>query len=134
MSGFAMLCRVDERVILRRATAPTIERVSDTPPEPAEARPWRPEDGPEPRVTVYPPGRGPGLAVWVGGRWQYAFVRARHDWADGRTAYHVDLALPGPHGHAESVRRAYWWPQTGLRVVHGPGDRRRRGSQAIDGT
>lgn len=41
-------------------------------PGPVPARPWRPEDGPRPKVTTWPPGKEPALEVWTHGRWRYA--------------------------------------------------------------
>ncbi|MGW9024911.1 hypothetical protein ACWGQ5_11880 [Streptomyces sp. NPDC055722] len=39
-------------------------------PEPVPARPWRREDGPEPKVTTYPRVGGPALEVWSHGVWR----------------------------------------------------------------
>jgi hypothetical protein len=86
-------------------------------PEPVLARPWRPEDGPRPRVTVYPRTGAPALAVWSAGAWRYAVVRARHDWPDGRVHYQVAVDLLGD----TTVRTVtYQWPQPGLRVAARP--------------
>lgn len=85
--------------------------------EPDQAPPWRPESGQPPTVWVWPAGSRPALRVLIDGQWVYAPVRARHDWPDGRCAYHVDVVLPG---HMSTVHRAYWWPQEGrLQVSHG---------------
>ncbi|MEV7004792.1 hypothetical protein AB0N62_45715 [Streptomyces sp. NPDC093982] len=55
--------------------------------EPVEARPWRPEDGRQPFVRTWP-SRGPlALWLWSKGRWRWATVMARQDWAVGRIAY-----------------------------------------------
>ncbi|MEV0976462.1 hypothetical protein [Streptomyces sp. NPDC049915] len=53
-------------------------------PEPEPARPWRPEDGPRPKVTTWPTGKDPALKVWSHVRWRRASVMARQDWAEGR--------------------------------------------------
>lgn len=99
-----------------------------------EARPWSPESGPRPRVTVYNRGREPALWVYAAGQWRYAVARARLDHADGRTAYRVNITLPDAEGGEDAAySRAYWWPQPGLRAGHGPGDRRRAGRvRALD--
>lgn len=88
--------------------------------EPIEVRPWDESQGPAPRATVYPRGGEPALWVRAGGGWRYAVVRQRSDWADGRVVYHVAVSLDG----VSTVRRAYWWGQPGVRIAHGPGDRR----------
>ncbi|MFI7142894.1 hypothetical protein ACIBQ5_35885 [Streptomyces massasporeus] len=86
-------------------------------PEPVPARPWRREDGPEPKVTTWPTGNRPALAVWSHGRWRYAPIMARQDWADGRVFYQVEVDLLGD----TTIRaRLYQWPQPGLRAEHGP--------------
>ncbi|MBY8868717.1 hypothetical protein [Streptomyces sennicomposti] len=83
--------------------------------EPEPARPWRPEDGPEPVVWTWPKGDRPALAVWSAGRWRYAPVMARQDWPDGTVRYQVEVDLFGD----TSVRsRTYQWPQPGLRTAH----------------
>ncbi|MGP4003509.1 hypothetical protein [Streptomyces sp. 8N706] len=107
--------------------------MSENIPEAEEAPPWRSDMGvPEPEVTCYPPGKAPGLAVYVQGRWRYALVRMRHTWADGRVAYHVSIRLPRPSEC--SYARAYWWDQPGVQQVHPPGDRRRATARKpIDG-
>ncbi|WP_158857537.1 hypothetical protein [Streptomyces sp. NRRL B-1347] len=85
--------------------------------EPEQAPPWRPEHGPAPQVHTWPCGGRPALEVYANGRWRYAPVGARHDYADGRVAYLVEVDLDG----STSVsHRAYWWPQPGLRKAHGP--------------
>ncbi|MCU4750264.1 hypothetical protein [Streptomyces sp. G-5] len=84
-------------------------------PEAVEARPWRPEDGPEPQVWVWPYGTEPALWVGVGGQWRRATVRARQDHADGRTVYQTLVDLDGS---SEVLTRSYQWPQAGLRLAH----------------
>ncbi|MGV9892124.1 hypothetical protein [Streptomyces sp. NPDC003395] len=83
-------------------------------PEPVPARPWRPEDGPRPKVTTWPAGSEPALKVWSHGRWRYASVMARQDWADGRVFYQVHVDLLGDN---RVSHRMYQWPQPGLRAV-----------------
>jgi hypothetical protein len=39
--------------------------------------------------------RPPALRVWSRGRWRWATVTARQDWADGRTVYQVHVDLGG---------------------------------------
>ncbi|MEV0487287.1 hypothetical protein AB0I69_42645 [Streptomyces sp. NPDC050508] len=90
---------------------------SETPPEPVEARPWRPDDGPEPKVTMWPHRSRPALAVWSHGKWRNAPVMARQDWADGRVFYQVSVDL---RGDMSVVARMYQWPQPGLRVAWYP--------------
>ncbi|MGW3628021.1 hypothetical protein [Streptomyces sp. NPDC000880] len=85
-------------------------------PEPEEARPWRPEDGPEPTVTTWPYRDRPALEVWSHGKWRYAPVLARQDWSDGSVYYQVSVDLRGDTLVSE---RMYRWRQPGLRVAHG---------------
>lgn len=101
---------------LRRAL-PTLVGVSSS-DEPEQAPPWRPEHGPKLTVWTWPPGDRPGLLVWANGNWRYAAVTARHDYADGRFAYHVEIDVDG----STSVKhRAYWWDPEGGRMkpLHG---------------
>ena len=86
-------------------------------PKPVPARPWRREDGPEPKVTTWPPANRPALAVWSRGRWRYAPIMARQDWPDGRVIYQVEVDLLGD---TTVTARAYQWPQPGLRAVREP--------------
>ncbi|MFB7270646.1 hypothetical protein [Streptomyces sp. NPDC056244] len=91
--------------------------------EPEQAPPWRPEDGPQPDMSVWPYSGRPALSVRIGARWIYAPVTARADYEDGRIAYHVTIVLPEPlsGGQLGAFHRAYWWPQAGrLKVAHGP--------------
>jgi hypothetical protein len=81
------------------------------------SRPWRPGDGPRPRVTTWSPGNRPALAVWSHGKWRYAPVVARQDWADGTVRYQVEVDL---RGDARVSVRMYQWPQLGLRAAHSP--------------
>ncbi|MFF7176827.1 hypothetical protein [Streptomyces pseudovenezuelae] len=83
--------------------------------EPVRARPWRAEDGAPPVVWTWPYRDSPALWVWSAGRWRWATVAARQDWADGRTAYQVVF---DPVGDTTSTHRTYWWPHPGLRVAH----------------
>ncbi|MER7497071.1 hypothetical protein ABT033_31300 [Streptomyces pharetrae] len=89
-------------------------------PEPELARPWRPEDGPRPVVWTWPPGDRPALKVWSSGRWRYAPVMARQDWADGTVRYQVEVDL---RGDTRMSSRTYQWPQPGLRVAHRSGSK-----------
>ncbi|MFE2181395.1 hypothetical protein [Streptomyces sp. NPDC059455] len=79
-------------------------------PEPA--RPWRPEDGPGAEVWTWPYGDRPALEVWSAGRWRYASVMARQNWADGSVRYQVEVAL---RGDTMVTVRTYQCPQPGLR-------------------
>ncbi|MGW7090026.1 hypothetical protein ACWGH2_41955 [Streptomyces sp. NPDC054871] len=90
---------------------------SEAIPEPVEARPWRPEDGPEPDVTTWPSGSRPALSVWSRGAWRHAPVTARQVWADGRVFYQVTVDL---RGNLAVSARTYEWPQPGLRVAERP--------------
>ena len=92
-------------------------RVSSEIPDLVEARPWRPGDGPPPKVRTWPPGEQPALWVWLRGKWQYAPVTARQDWADGRVVYQVEVEAE--HATEVSARR-YQWPQPGLRAAREP--------------
>ncbi|MGW5249622.1 hypothetical protein ACWEQN_38715 [Streptomyces sp. NPDC004129] len=83
-------------------------------PEPTPARPWRREDGPEPKVTTYPRVGGPVLEVFSHGAWRWAPVAARQDRADSRVFYQVSVDLAGT---TSITRRNYEWPQPGLRVA-----------------
>ncbi|OEJ21071.1 hypothetical protein BGK67_34830 (plasmid) [Streptomyces subrutilus] len=83
--------------------------------EPVESRPWRPEDGPAPKVWSWPAGDRPALRVWSCGAWRYAAVMARHDYPDGRVIYQVAVDLDGS---TTVVPRAYEWPQPALRLAH----------------
>lgn len=89
--------------------------MNDSIPEPVPARPWRPEDGPEPTVWTWPRTDRPALGVWSAGAWRRATVRARQDWADGSVRYQVEVDL---RGDTTVVVRLYRWPQPGLRVEH----------------
>lgn len=83
--------------------------------EPEQAPPWRPELGPPPVVRTWPYGHAPGMLVRADSHWVYAWVRARHDYHDGRTVFHVAVDL----GRDLTVRaRFYRWPQKGLRWAH----------------
>ncbi|MGW1800017.1 hypothetical protein ACWCQN_29695 [Streptomyces sp. NPDC001984] len=86
-------------------------------PESTPARPWRRDDGPEPKVTVYPRVGGPVLEVFSHGAWRWAPVAARQDWADGRVFYQVSVRLTDTTG---GTRRLYQWPQPGLRIAERP--------------
>ncbi|MEU4986659.1 MULTISPECIES: hypothetical protein [unclassified Streptomyces] len=86
-------------------------------PEAVPARPWRREDGPPPQVKTWPPGDRPALLVRSAGRWRYAPVKARQDWADGRVIYQVEVDLLGD---TTVTHRLYEWPQPGLRSVRKP--------------
>lgn len=90
---------------------------ADDIPEPTPARPWSPADGAQPRVMTWPTGNRPALRVWSAGKWRYAPVRARQDWADGRTFYQVEIDRLGDT-HVTTV--LYEWPHPGLRVDHPP--------------
>ncbi|MCF3101411.1 hypothetical protein IPZ58_07435 [Streptomyces roseoverticillatus] len=88
-----------------------------TEPEPVDAQeapPWSPEQGPWPRVRTWPPAEKPGLYIRVNGRWYHCWVLARHDYADGRMAYQVDIKLPG---HDGPVSRMYWWDPRAMRAA-----------------
>ncbi|MET8717405.1 hypothetical protein ABZV52_30015 [Streptomyces sp. NPDC004735] len=85
-------------------------------PEPEQARPWRPEDGPWPQVWVWPRGDRPALRVWSAGRWRHASVVARQNWADGTVRYQVEVDLQGT---TEIATCTYQWPQPGLRAARG---------------
>lgn len=82
--------------------------------EPEQAPPWRPDLGPRPTMRSWDYPDRPALEVLLDGRWRYCVVGARADWADGRVAYHVDVPAPVGGG---GTRRAYWWPQEGIRVA-----------------
>jgi hypothetical protein len=84
--------------------------------EAAEMRPWRSEDGPPPRMRVYPYGERPLLAIRIAGRWRRCPVRARADWADGRIAVHVDVFL-WDRGGWSTFPRAYEWNPAVMRRV-----------------
>ncbi|MFM9629794.1 MULTISPECIES: hypothetical protein [Streptomyces] len=81
--------------------------------EPTLARPWRPEDGPPPKVWTWPKNDRPSLWVWSAGKWRHAPVVARQDWADGTVRYQVECDL---RGDTTVVFRTYAWPQPGLRA------------------
>lgn len=96
---------------------PTVEVMSAI-EEPTPARPWRPEDGPEPVVWTWPDGDRPALEVWSNGAWRYASVTERQDWADGTVRYQVLVDL---HGDTTVTHRTYLWGQPGLRRRHASG-------------
>lgn len=81
-------------------------------PEAEEARPWRTEDGPAPKVHVYEPGRRPMLAIRTGGRWESAVVRARYDHADGHVSYQVDITVEHDGARTATIRSYVWDPKT----------------------
>jgi hypothetical protein len=85
-------------------------------PEPEPSRPWREEDGPQPEVWAWPAGARPALKVWSAGKWRYAPVEARQNWADGSVRYQVEVDL---QGDTEITFHLYRWPQPGLRMCHG---------------
>ncbi|MFE7212447.1 hypothetical protein ACFU93_21130 [Streptomyces sp. NPDC057611] len=87
-------------------------------PEPVPARPWRPEDGPQPQVWTWPTGDRPALWVLSGGRWRYAPVLARQDWVDGSVYYQVEVDLLGD---TSVTGQMYRWPQPGLRAARRSG-------------
>lgn len=93
-------------------------RGMSTIPEPEPSRPWRTEDGPPPKVWTWPNDDRPALRVWSAGRWRYAPVLARQDWADGTVRYQVEVDL---RGTTSITSCTYVWPQEGLRVAHGSG-------------
>ncbi|MFK8844133.1 hypothetical protein [Streptomyces sp. Ac-502] len=80
---------------------------------PEQIPPWRPEDGPEPRVRCRPPGDQATLYIDVGAG-TYAPVVARLGHADGRTEYQV--AFQADRGR-RTVHQASWRPRPGLRVT-----------------
>lgn len=86
--------------------------MSPPPTEPVEARPWRPEYGPPPRVKIFGPGEHPTMEVWSRGDWRMATVLARHDWRDGRVIYQMSY---DPGETTFVFIRSYRWPQPGLR-------------------
>lgn len=112
-----MRARIVEAGDALRRVLPTVEGMSTT-EEPTAARPWRPEDGPRPVVWTWPSGGRPALRVWSAGKWRYAPVRQRQDWADGSVRYQVEVDL---HGTTSVTTRTYVWPHPGLRVAHGSG-------------
>jgi hypothetical protein len=87
--------------------------VTDSVPDPVEARPWRPDDGPPPHVWTWPRTDPPALLVRRLGRWRWGTVTARQDHADGRVVYQVAVDLDGS---TSVTTRLYAWPQPGLRV------------------
>ncbi|MEU3760973.1 MULTISPECIES: hypothetical protein [Streptomyces] len=66
-------------------------------------------------MWTWPLADPPVLWLRSRGRWRWATVRARQNWADGRVAYQVLVDLDGS---AAMVTRAYWWPQQALWVAH----------------
>lgn len=86
------------------------------PGEAVEARPWRTEDGPAPRVRTYPPGARPLLNVYTGGAWRRCTVLARQDWPTGRVSYQVEMTHRRD-GASGTVVRAYWWDSKAMRPV-----------------
>ncbi|MBV1940829.1 hypothetical protein KUF83_30305 [Streptomyces sp. BV286] len=102
---------------------------SEAIPEPVEARPWRADDGPMPRVTTWPERGCPALGVWSHEAWRYARVMGRQDWADGRVFYQVSVDL---RGDTTVSVRLYQWPQPGLRVERRPPGRERSAGTAAD--
>ncbi|MFC9280895.1 hypothetical protein [Streptomyces collinus] len=89
-------------------------------PEPEPARPWRPEDGAPPEVWTWPSGDRPALEVFSAGKWRYAPVMARQNWADGSVRYQVEVDLQGTRS---ITARTYQWPQPGLRKCHDSGSK-----------
>lgn len=86
--------------------------MSDDIPDAVEHPPWRPSDGPEPTVLVYPHRQRPTLQVRYRGAWLTGEVYGRQDWANGAVIYQINfLAEMG-----SSIIRAYRWPQPGLRL------------------
>jgi hypothetical protein len=78
-----------------------------------EVRPWRPGDGPQPKVHVYPAGQRPMMRVQAQGRWHTATVLARYDFPGGKVAYQVDIDLTIDGSHHVGTTRTYWWdPKT----------------------
>ncbi|MFK4122337.1 hypothetical protein [Streptomyces longwoodensis] len=63
--------------------------------EPEVARPWRPEDGPRPKVWTWPRTDRPALWVWSHGAERYALIVAKQEWAHGTVYYQVEI---DPHG------------------------------------
>ncbi|KOU50076.1 hypothetical protein [Streptomyces sp. WM6378] len=88
--------------------------------EPEQAPPWREGAGPPPQVWLWPRGDRPALWIRAAGRWRYAVVMARHEYADGRVVVQVDVRLPRQSAEQEAgvFTRFYRWPQDGLRVAH----------------
>ncbi|MFB0617239.1 hypothetical protein [Streptomyces sp. AGS-58] len=86
----------------------------DSIPDAQPARPWRPEDGPQPAVWTWPRTDRPALWVMSAGQWRHASVVARQDWPDGTIRYQVQVDLVG-----DTTARilTYQWPQPGLRVA-----------------
>lgn len=78
-----------------------------------EASPWRADMRvPEPKVTVYAPGRPLLLGVsWEGTR-PVCPVVARQDWTDGRVAYQV--VVPTPVGCGAIL---LWWDPSTMRAI-----------------
>ncbi|MFZ4240869.1 hypothetical protein ACOZGD_37615 [Streptomyces murinus] len=93
-------------------------------PEPVQARPWRPQDGPWPKVTVYPATKRPVVQVWSGGQWHRGEVHARQTWRPsrawprGRLVYQVSADLTGDFRGRRLL--SYEWPQPGLRAAETP--------------
>lgn len=96
---------------------PTVGGVNEI-EEARPARPWRPEDGPSPEVWTWPRGDRPALWVWSAGRWRYAPVLARQNWADGTVRYQVEADLLGD---TTVTVHAYQWPHPGLRQARRSG-------------
>ncbi|MFF9638789.1 hypothetical protein ACF1D2_29945 [Streptomyces bacillaris] len=88
-------------------------------PDAVPRRPWRPEHGPEPTVRCWHGAGRPALLVRSAGKWRYAPVHARQDYANGSVAYQVTVDLLGD---TTATHQLYTWPQPGLRVAHGPRD------------
>ncbi|WP_324787060.1 hypothetical protein [Streptomyces sp. H51] len=68
-------------------------------------------------MRTYPRIDGPALQVWSAGKWRWAPVLARQDWADGRVFYQVSVDLTGS---TTVTIRLYEWPQPGLRAAPQP--------------
>lgn len=83
--------------------------------EAVEARPWRPEDGPQPHATVYPPGSASQLRIRTGGSWRHASVLMRLDWANGHVSYQVEVVLV-EDGVPGTFIRSFWWDPAVMRL------------------
>ncbi|MGW4731818.1 hypothetical protein ACWEQC_22090 [Streptomyces shenzhenensis] len=93
-------------------------------PDAQPARPWRPEDGPQPEVWTWPRTDRPALWVMSAGQWRHAPVLARQIWRGGTVRYQIEVDL---YGDTTIQIVTYEWPQPGLRVARRSGSEPSRG-------
>lgn len=101
----------------RPATVGAVTSKPTEPPSDGEATEVTPHgEKVRPTVTVYTWPR-PALWVYWRGSWEYADVRARHDWPTGAVAYQVEVTGTSDDGTRSRFTRTFLWGPDSIRAA-----------------